>query len=156
MTFVVWEKTRAPHTKICIPIRARNRGFLPLLFYLSKSLNDTGTTQWHSSFGKILYYLKWLGCRRNPWNDHMCSFVSKRKLMCSFVSKWKKNRAHPDQICIRIRARNRGFLPLLLYLAKNLNDTGATQWHSSFGKSWHHVFSFSCVEIVQLWCLKSV
>ena len=35
----------------------------------------------------------------------------------------------------RIRARNRGFLPLLLYLSKSLNDTGATQWHSSFGKN---------------------
>ena len=36
-------RTRAPQN--CTRIWARNRGFLPLLFYPSKSLNDSGTSQ---------------------------------------------------------------------------------------------------------------
>ena len=119
-SFVIkWKKTGHTHTpQICIRIRARNRGFLPLLFSLSKSLNDSGASQWHSSFGKILYYLKRLGCRRNLWNDHMCSFVSKRKRMCSFVRKWFffKTDTHIKK-CIRIRGRNRSLLPLLWVLS---------------------------------------
>ena len=151
MTFVVWEKIletnltenstkKTGHTpQICIRIRARNRGFLPLLLYLSKSLNDTGTTQWHSSFGKnIIRVVLWA-------NGNVC------------VVLWanEKTRAHTHahtKNCIRIRARNRGFLPLLFYLSKNLNDSGTSQWHSSFGKI--RIVRFHCVLISK--CLISM